>query len=248
MQAGRRMTVRVGVKNTGGATWPDRLTGHASGSGAGAVRMTYRWWRAGTNPSLVADYGSDRADLAAPLAPGAATVLTIDVEPSADPGRYLLQFDLVQDVVTWFEAKGAATLKTQVTVQRAEAVPTAAAQEGTVHPPPGVPGGAAASPLPTKASPKLVPSRPPDMSGLRALLAAAWPPPARSRQWGRARSSANVGSGCYLWAAPLCSLRHDPWPGRHWSWVAWRGSPAWTGRRTRRTASSPLRPARSGRS
>jgi hypothetical protein len=58
--------------------------------------------------------------LPAPLAPGAATTLTIAIDPPAAPGPYLLQLDLVQKMVAWFEAQRAAPLKVPVEVKGAD--------------------------------------------------------------------------------------------------------------------------------
>ena len=163
MTAGRSAPVVVNVKNAGDTTWPDRAMGHASGSGIGAVRLAYRWWSADLPPTLLAAYGSGRADLAAPLAPGAATTLSIAVDPPASPGHYVLQLELVQELVGWFEDRGATTLKVPVDVKAAE------------PPAPVALGGPAAprAPGPVLVRPAIVLSAaPPDQRGLSALVAA----------------------------------------------------------------------------
>jgi hypothetical protein len=77
--------------------------------------LSYRWLRADSD-TPVSDY-SDRADLSAPLDPGQWTTLLIAVTPPQAPGDYRLQFDLVQELVSWFEAKGAPRLIVPVHVE-----------------------------------------------------------------------------------------------------------------------------------
>ena len=44
------------------------------------------------------------------LAPGAASTLLINIKAPAEPGDYELVFELVQERVAWFDAKGAEKL------------------------------------------------------------------------------------------------------------------------------------------
>jgi len=52
-----------------------------------------------------------------PLAPGASTALAVQVTAPAQPGDYQLQLDLCQELVSWFEAKGAVQLLAPVKVE-----------------------------------------------------------------------------------------------------------------------------------
>ena len=170
MTAGRSASVVVNMKNAGDAVWPDPKMGHALGNGIGAVRLAYRWWHAGSPPTLLADYGHGRADLAGPLAPGAAATLTIAVDPPSQPGSYLLQLELVQELVNWFEDRGAATLKVPVQVNEGETAPEAAAVVATR---PADAAAPPASPSPPVRPAAIINPASPDLSGLRALVAAA---------------------------------------------------------------------------
>ena len=58
-----------------------------------------------------------RADLRQPLRPGDSATLSIPVRAPKKPGEYQLQFDLVQELVSWFEEKGAPPLRVPVTVR-----------------------------------------------------------------------------------------------------------------------------------
>lgn len=106
VKAGSRTPVTVTVKNAGIAVWPDlKSTGNKPW---GAVRIGYRWL---PNPSRSATaYGRARGNLPAPLAPGQSATLGLDVIAPPKPGRYRIQFDLVQEFVAWFEAKDATRL------------------------------------------------------------------------------------------------------------------------------------------
>ena len=115
MRAGERALARVGFRNTGGVLWPDRLSADPSGSGVRAVRLGYRWRKGAAGPVVVDT--ADRADLPRPLAPGESASLTIDVIAPAEPGSYTLEFDLVQENVAWFGARGAKTSPVAVKVK-----------------------------------------------------------------------------------------------------------------------------------
>jgi hypothetical protein len=50
-----------------------------------------------------------RAWLPETLGPGARTDVTIEIPAQAEPGRYLLKFDLVSEGIDWFERCGSET-------------------------------------------------------------------------------------------------------------------------------------------
>ncbi|MGH9441776.1 MAG: hypothetical protein ACRD16_05835 [Thermoanaerobaculia bacterium] len=114
MKPEQRALATVTFKNLSPVTWPDPKSPGALPTGAGAVRLSYRWWTAGS--PLPSDY-SDRADLSAPVRPGDTATVTIPVRAPAKAGEYELQIDLVQELVTWFEAKGAPALRVPVSVR-----------------------------------------------------------------------------------------------------------------------------------
>jgi hypothetical protein len=114
--AGERFAAAVIVENAGDDVWLDPRSAHASGSGAGAVRLSYRWLGSSTAETPMAEYAT-RADLAKPLHPRASTVMALEVVAPATPGTYRLQLDLCQELVSWFELKGADKLIVPVSVR-----------------------------------------------------------------------------------------------------------------------------------
>jgi hypothetical protein len=115
LAAGATVRVNITVRNDSDTTWPDPRTADASETGAYAVRLSYRWLH--ETDDTPAQDDQSRLDLPAPLAPGESVTLTVPVTVPGRTGRYRLQFDLVQELVAWFEAKGAARLIVPVTVQ-----------------------------------------------------------------------------------------------------------------------------------
>lgn len=99
--------VLVTFKNTGDQTWPDPSVADPDKStgGAYAVRLSYRIKHA-RDEKLVHDY-EIRIEIPKPLAPGESATLPIEVKAPLQPGDYLLQFDLVQELYVWFADKGA---------------------------------------------------------------------------------------------------------------------------------------------
>ena len=114
MQAGGIALASVTFKNASPDIWPDRRSAGGSPPGAGAVRLSYRWWTAGS--PLPTPYEA-RADLRTPLRPGDSATLSILVKAPSQPGEYRLQFDLVQELVAWFEDKGVASPRIPVSVR-----------------------------------------------------------------------------------------------------------------------------------
>jgi len=107
MAAGKTVTVEVAFKNTSTDTWPDpQHANFGKRDGSYAVRLSYRWWKSGAARPVADD--EERTDLTAPVLPRQSATLLVNVTAPREPGDYLLQFDLVQELVTWFEWKGAA--------------------------------------------------------------------------------------------------------------------------------------------
>ena len=113
MKAGSTVAVSVIARNVGDHVWRDIPS---SDNGRGAVRLGYRWWASGPGKLPVIDYSLTRGDLRAPVPPGSSATLTIEVVAPAAPGSYLLQLDLVEELITWFENTGAVKLMVPVTV------------------------------------------------------------------------------------------------------------------------------------
>ena len=114
--AGERFAAAVIVENASDDVWLDPRSAHASGTGAGAVRLGYRWLGSSTADAPMAEYAT-RADLTQPLPPRASTVMALEVVAPATPGTYRLQLDLCQELVSWFELRGADKLIVPVSVR-----------------------------------------------------------------------------------------------------------------------------------
>jgi hypothetical protein len=115
MKRDETVPVQVTVKNTGDWPWPDPKTANPGDpSGAYAVRLGCAWKKADGGK---AEPASTRADLAGVVPPGGLATFTIDVTAPKQAGAYDLELDLVEELVTWFDAKGAAKLRVPVTVE-----------------------------------------------------------------------------------------------------------------------------------
>ena len=81
------------VENCGTATWP--FGWHQSP----AVRLSYHWER--RDGQALAQHGR-RTPLPATVRPGESVLVPIEVAPPEEPGRYVLDLDLVHEEVRWF--------------------------------------------------------------------------------------------------------------------------------------------------
>lgn len=110
-QTNAELTFRLRVENVGLARWPN--TGEA-GTEKGAVFLGAHLLR--TNEEEVAwDYG--RARLPHDLEPGETAKVEIKLQAPVIAGRYIVEFDMVAEHVTWFEDHGSGTLRHQITVE-----------------------------------------------------------------------------------------------------------------------------------
>jgi hypothetical protein len=106
---------RIAFTNLGDAVWPDILAGDpASRNGGYAVRLAYEWTAASAE---AASKPIRRADLPHPVHPGETMTLLVPLDAPDQPGEYRVTFELVQELVAWFDTKGAPTLVVPVTVK-----------------------------------------------------------------------------------------------------------------------------------
>jgi hypothetical protein len=96
MKVGQTAGVMVTVQNTSSQTWP----------GTGAFRISYHWFRGG---SQIVHEGN-RGYLPAPVAPGGSVSVSVVVSAPPSAGAATLQWDMVQDggAEIWFSDKGVA--------------------------------------------------------------------------------------------------------------------------------------------
>lgn len=123
LKAGASVPVEVALKNGSTSGWP---SGAGTSGQLYTVRLTHRWLTpvakgrakdAKAEPAVVTDYGDHRVELPRAVGPGESITLTDTLQAPAKPGRYLVQFELVHEGVTWFADKGAAKKLVPVTVQ-----------------------------------------------------------------------------------------------------------------------------------
>jgi SAM-dependent methyltransferase len=95
LETGQRQTLRVRLQNASDVTWPadDRYL----------LRLGNHWLHADARLYLMDD---GRTPLPHDLAPGQETELALAICSPPVPGRYLLEIDMVQEMVGWFSHFG----------------------------------------------------------------------------------------------------------------------------------------------
>ena len=117
LPAGAVTTVPMTVRNTGLRAWP-RL-------GDTPVHLSYHWLAPDGEEILVWD--GARSWLPDTVASGATVTLRAVIDGNVPPGRYRLQWDLVQEQIAWFSTLGADTATTWVEVEHWDDAPVIAA-------------------------------------------------------------------------------------------------------------------------
>ena len=118
LEAGRTMTTTVTVRNEGLLTWADR--------GPNAVSVGGRWYLPGNSNSLAF---VPRWTLPETVRPGESVTVETPLRAPPQPGAYRLQWDLIQEDVTWFSYKNGVRTMTSITVVPAEARATPTPEE-----------------------------------------------------------------------------------------------------------------------
>lgn len=101
-QPGSQMTLQVTVRNISGVTWP----------AADQIKLGNHWLA--DKRIVVRDDG--RVSLPKDLPPTHDVVLPLVVQVPAEPGSYILELDMVQEMVTWFKDRGSKTTKLRIEV------------------------------------------------------------------------------------------------------------------------------------
>ncbi len=110
VQVGATFTVTVRLKNLGSEPWPARETP----DGRNTVGLAYHWF---DMEGKVVVWDGIRTRLRGDLAPGKSMTLQATVRAPDRPGRYRLQFDMVQELVAWFGTGKASAAAVPVTVE-----------------------------------------------------------------------------------------------------------------------------------
>ena len=100
----------IRVSNTGLMEWPARGEDESK---ARAVQLGVHLLRS-DEEEVSWDFG--RAPLPADLEPGQTVDLTIELRAPAEPGSYIVEFDMVHEQVAWFEDFGSGILRHELTV------------------------------------------------------------------------------------------------------------------------------------
>jgi hypothetical protein len=101
--AGTGVTIPIAIMNTGSATWDP----------AAQFALAYHI----TNASGTVQWNGARTPLPAPVAPGQTVMINAQVTAPVQPGVYGVQFDLVQEGVTWFSGQSVPVAGVTLTAQ-----------------------------------------------------------------------------------------------------------------------------------
>jgi hypothetical protein len=109
---GETITQAVVITNTSVRAWPT--------AGARPVYLSYHWIQTATRRVLIID--GARTRLPRDLTPGEGATITASVEVPNVPGTLTLQWDLVQEDVTWFGARGSPVAEVNVNVMSGQPI------------------------------------------------------------------------------------------------------------------------------
>jgi SAM-dependent methyltransferase len=110
--AGAEVPVRITARNLSASTWPPS-TSRPGATGLG-LGVGNHWLRA-DGTEIRRDDG--RKYLAGDVAGGQTVDLELVITAPLDPGRYVVEFDMVHEGVTWFAGRGSNPLKLPVQVR-----------------------------------------------------------------------------------------------------------------------------------
>lgn len=106
LRTGQLHRVPVTVTNTGRLTWDS--------STDPAFALSYHWLRADSGAVVV--FEGQRTAFSRPVRPHARVALDADVIAPAEPGAFVLVWDVVHESRAWLSTEGVATARTAVTV------------------------------------------------------------------------------------------------------------------------------------
>jgi hypothetical protein len=101
--------IKVRLRNASEVVWP--AIGRVDSN---PLSLSYHWYDKNNAPVL---WEGLRTALSKDLSPNEEVIVDADVMAPAQPGEYLLQFDVVRERVAWFTDKGAVGPKYPVRVQ-----------------------------------------------------------------------------------------------------------------------------------
>ena len=110
-RASAELTFRLRAENIGLARWP--AAGEAP-NGKGAVSLGSHLLRQ-TEEEVAWDYGRGR--LLRDVEPGESAEIEFKLRAPQAPGKYIVEFDMVAEHITWFEDHGSGTLRQELVVE-----------------------------------------------------------------------------------------------------------------------------------
>ncbi|HEV7798756.1 MAG TPA: DUF1698 domain-containing protein [Pyrinomonadaceae bacterium] len=106
-RASSELTFRLRVENVGLARWPMGVRKGSVSLGSHLLKTD--------EEEVDWDYG--RARLPRDLEPGETAEIEFKVQAPTTPGKYIVEFDMVAEHVTWFEDHGSGTLRHELVVE-----------------------------------------------------------------------------------------------------------------------------------
>lgn len=110
-RSGEELRFTLRLENAGLTPWTARGEDE---TGKGAVQLGAHLLRS-DEEELSWDYG--RADLPRDLEPGEVESVSIALRAPVEPGRYIVEFDMVAEHIAWFEDFGSGTLRCELVVE-----------------------------------------------------------------------------------------------------------------------------------
>lgn len=110
---GAKFLMVARVRNTSDVLWPSR-GGTARDEAEFSIRVANHWRSRWMRRMTQRDDG--RGELPRDLAPGEETDVGIGITAPRAPGTYLLEFDMVQEHVSWFARRGSKTIAIPVRI------------------------------------------------------------------------------------------------------------------------------------
>ncbi len=120
MEVGKNYKIEMKIKNTGYFTWPCEKTDNIN-----FVSMSYHWIDAETGQRAEIPERERRSTIHWDVESGKEVIIDVKVSPPRKPGKYILQYDMVHEGVTWFSGYsysrgGVPTLNREVEVLPAQ--------------------------------------------------------------------------------------------------------------------------------
>lgn len=122
--AGQKTKVQVTVENLGDCTWPSA----GDSEGRYAVQLGNHWL---TPEGETVDWDDGRQPIPYDIAPQVRVQIAVAVTPPA-PGKYVLEFDMVQEWASWFKHKSSSPALVPAEIEPEPAVPRAV-EEAAPH-------------------------------------------------------------------------------------------------------------------